>query len=437
MKKLTFAFIAFIAFPVLGSAQSGLLQKMKNKVQQRAEQRADEGMEKGLDEAEAKAKKKGKSEEAKDEAKAKEKNATDNETAKVANPSLQVYSRYDFIPGERIVYAEDFSQDAIGEFPLKWATNNRGETVTIESLASNWMRLFPASNFASPAIKKLPENFTIEMDILMQFIGEGGYMYPEIKFKFFELPASDVKARSYVMNRDAANEVAVTMLPGGAGQPLSVELESFENGSTYFTNQKKEIKTLSDNNGKPFHLSIWVQKERIRYWVNGDKISDIPQAAPAGAAFNRVGFSVESTIYTEEQLGIYVSNIKIAEGTPDMRSKLITEGKLVTHGILFDVASDKIKPESSGVLKEIATVLKENPSVKVKVIGHTDSDGEEVKNLDLSRRRSAAVKAALAKEFDIDASRMETDGMGESKPVADNTTKEGKAQNRRVEFIKL
>jgi len=88
-------------------------------------------------------------------------------------------------------------------------------------------------------------------------------------------------------------------------------------------------------------------------------------------------------------------------------------------------------------LKEIAAVLSENPDVKVKIIGHTDSDGEDAKNLDLSKRRAAAVKAALSKEFNIDAGRMETDGLGETKPVADNKTSEGKAQNRRVEFVKL
>jgi len=120
-----------------------------------------------------------------------------------------------------------------------------------------------------------------------------------------------------------------------------------------------------------------------------------------------------------------------------MRSKLLTEGKLVTHGILFDVNSDKIKPESYGTLKEISNVLKENPDVRVKIVGHTDSDGSDAANLDLSKKRAASVKNSLSKNFGIDASRMETDGKGESEPIADNKTPEGKANNRRVEFIKL
>ncbi|HEY1022181.1 MAG TPA: OmpA family protein [Flavisolibacter sp.] len=127
----------------------------------------------------------------------------------------------------------------------------------------------------------------------------------------------------------------------------------------------------------------------------------------------------------------------MAQGTPDMRNKLITEGKLVTHGIFFDVASDKIKPESAGVLKEIATILKENFGIAIKIAGHTDSDRDDTKNLDLSRRRAVAVKQALAKDFGVEESRMQTNGFGESKPLSSNTTKEGKAQNRRVEFSKL
>jgi OOP family OmpA-OmpF porin len=183
-------------------------------------------------------------------------------------------------------------------------------------------------------------------------------------------------------------------------------------------------------------VAIWVQKQRLRLWINDEKVYDIPQAISPQASFNHLGFQTADN-NQEENIGVYVSNIKVAEGTPDMRNKLITEGKLVTNGILFDVNADKIKPESSGVLKEIAAVLKENATVKVKINGHTDSDGDDAKNLDLSKRRAAAVKNALANDYKIEASRMEIDGLGETKPVAGNTTKEGKAQNRRVEFIKL
>jgi outer membrane protein OmpA-like peptidoglycan-associated protein len=132
-----------------------------------------------------------------------------------------------------------------------------------------------------------------------------------------------------------------------------------------------------------------------------------------------------------------ISNIRVAVGAPDTRNKLMTEGKLVTYGIYFDVNKDVVKPESYGTLKEIAAVLNEVPDVKVKIVGHTDADGQEPANLDLSKRRAASVKAELAKSFGVNADRLETDGLGESQPVAPNDTQTNKALNRRVEFIKM
>jgi outer membrane protein OmpA-like peptidoglycan-associated protein len=151
---------------------------------------------------------------------------------------------------------------------------------------------------------------------------------------------------------------------------------------------------------------------------------------------NQLFFEVSHTNYPEDQYGVYVGNIKIATGKPDTRHKLVEEGKFSTTGILFDVNAATIKPESNGVLKELADVLIKYPDLKIKIIGHTDSDGSDAANLELSKKRAAAVATALSQDFNIDASRMQTDGKGEAEAVADNKTKEGKAQNRRVEFIK-
>jgi outer membrane protein OmpA-like peptidoglycan-associated protein len=120
-----------------------------------------------------------------------------------------------------------------------------------------------------------------------------------------------------------------------------------------------------------------------------------------------------------------------------MRSKLLTEGKIVSYGIYFDSGKDVVKPESYGSLKEIAAVLNENPDVKIQIVGHTDSDGDDAMNLDLSKRRAANVKNSLVKDFGISADRIQTDGKGESVPLMPNTSTENKAKNRRVEFIKL
>ena len=88
------------------------------------------------------------------------------------------------------------------------------------------------------------------------------------------------------------------------------------------------------------------------------------------------------------------------------------------------------------MVKEIGRVLKENPGIKIKIVGHTSSDGDDKANMELSKKRAAAVKDLLSGEFGLDAANLETEGKGESQPIADNKTKEGKALNRRVEFIK-
>jgi outer membrane protein OmpA-like peptidoglycan-associated protein len=185
---------------------------------------------------------------------------------------------------------------------------------------------------------------------------------------------------------------------------------------------------------KIVHMAMQVQGKRLRVWVNGEKLYDMPSAIAEQFPSNQ--FFIEMSPISDPRYGYYISNIKIATGLPDTRHKLIEEGKFSTTGILFDVNSATIKPESNGVLKEIADALTKFSDFKVKIIGHTDSDGSDASNLSLSDKRAAAVKDALTKDFGIAESRMITEGKGETMPVADNKTKEGKMQNRRVEFVK-
>lgn len=199
----------------------------------------------------------------------------------------------------------------------------------------------------------------------------------------------------------------------------------YNDGSPSLEGSKEKPEFLPD---KKYRVSIWVQKERIRFYVGEEKVFDLPKAISKNYKYNMIRFDSGTPL---------ISNVRIATGLPDMRSKLLTEGKLVSYGIYFDVNKDVVKPESYGTIKEIATILQENPNVKIKIVGHTDSDGDDKSNLDLSKRRGASVKDALVKNFNIDGARIETDGKGESVPIAPNDTAVNKALNRRVEFIKL
>jgi outer membrane protein OmpA-like peptidoglycan-associated protein len=111
-------------------------------------------------------------------------------------------------------------------------------------------------------------------------------------------------------------------------------------------------------------------------------------------------------------------------------------GRYVTHGILFDVDSDRIKPESSATIKMIASGLQANSGSNFVIEGHTDSTGDAAHNMDLSQRRAEAVKTVLVSQFGIDGARLSTKGLGSTKPVASNNTPQGRAENRRVEFVR-
>jgi len=180
------------------------------------------------------------------------------------------------------------------------------------------------------------------------------------------------------------------------------------------------------------HIIIWIQKRRLRIYHKGQKAIDMPVNLHQGIKLNRMLFSG----WDRGSLP-FITNIKVTTATPDTRNKLLTEGKIVSYGIYFDSGKDLVKAESYGTLNEIAKVLNENPAVKINIVGYTDSDGDDALNLDLSKRRAANVKNSLIKDFSIDGTRIQTDGKGETSPIAPNDNPENKAKNRRVEFIKL
>jgi len=425
-KKLIALFI--ISLPVASQAQlGGLLKKAKNKVEQRIENKVDKEMEKGLDQVEGKqtASNNG----------VMTTSSTSSEPVKEEKPTLKSYSKFDFIPGEKIIYAEDFAQDAIGELPLTWNASGKGEVQTIEGKQGKWLRGFENTFYLTGNKKGFGENFTVEFDGIFYFEPKvKGYVLPYWKMGLMSSGGMDPADNSFLRDQGEYNAAQVTFSPGSNG---AAYVETYAKRKPTFKSDRMYLGDLTPFFNQVVHYSIQVQKTRFRMWINDKKVFDMPRAVNLGDTLNQLYFYLESSNYQEDEIGIFISNIKVATGLPDTRHKLIEEGKFSTTGILFDVNAATIKPESSGVLKELGGLLNEHKDVKIKIIGHTDSDGADAANMELSKKRSEAVKAALVKEYGIDESRLQTDGKGESVPVGDNKTKEGKAQNRRVEFIKL
>jgi outer membrane protein OmpA-like peptidoglycan-associated protein len=338
--------------------------------------------------------------------------------------SIKAYSKYDFVPGEKVIGFEDFSTWSIGDFPEGWNTNGAGEIVTVEGKPGKWLWLTKPGVFVPEFTDKYPEDFTFEFDLLHGIINGGGISVALVQLDNVSQPQHWTLAGNRIhFQLNNANTGSKT------GDSKSIVRKNSENE----TSNSITTDLLSDANN-PVHVSIWRQKERVRVYVNQEKIWDIPKGLAKEAKLNGIVFYVT---YAEATVQHYIGNLRLAIGAPDTRNKFLTGNKWVTHGILFDVNSANIKPESYGTLKEMANVLKENADLKVKISGHTDADGADAANLDLSKRRAASVKAALAKEFGIDESRMETDGKGEGEPIDKNDNPAGKANNRRVEFIKI
>lgn len=336
--------------------------------------------------------------------------------------SIETYSKYDFVPGDKVLVYEDFSQDAVGDFPDKWNTNSAGEVVTASGLTGNWLMINKRGIFTPEFINSLPDNFTLEFDLV--YFGSGPALH------LLLLSGDNEKnVLNYDVGKHSGADVGIQPIPRDKGGVATIY--SYEGGNKLIDNT---LQFQNAGNTK-IKVSVWRQKQRLRVYLDQNKIFDLPRAFPSGKIYNSILFETWSEF--EGQDKYLVGNIKLAAGEPDTRNKLISEGKFSTTGILFDVNSANLRPESYGSLKDVADVLQDNSNVHVKIIGHTDSDGDASLNLALSKKRAEAVESFLISEFKIDASRMETDGKGASDPVADNKTPAGKAQNRRVEFIKL
>lgn len=331
---------------------------------------------------------------------------------------LESVTQYDFVPGDVILYYDDFSQDAVGDFPALWTSNSSGEVKTVNIAPGNWFHMNGEDAvYCFTRQIEFPENFIIEFDII-----------PDIEYNYgstFSL---------YHDDPENPRELNDDLYPGTAGLHINMkherwETKGYKQDEDWITGQGSKYPVVREEVN---HVIIWIQKRRVRIYHQGAKTIDMPTNIYEGTKFNRIRFSGWDA-YSWPM----ISNLKITTAAPDTRSKLIKEGKLVTYGITFDVNKADIKPEAYGTLKDIATVLNENPDVRVKIIGHTDSDGKDDLNLDLSARRALAVKSELTKTFGIDASRMETEGAGETQALAPNDSPENKAKNRRVELIKL
>lgn len=331
-------------------------------------------------------------------------------------PGEGAWANYDFVPGERIIFAEDFSKDRVGNFPKRFELID-GNMEIVEWQGKRWLRAMSAAEFSIPLPETLPERFTIEFDLTIPWSHFALYGHPQ---------ASGA-------NSQGASNSVVTV----SGTVAGIYRGQSKGEST--VDPRTIIKGLGEQYSEagisqPYRVRIQGDGKYVKVYLQEFRVANMPNADFMRS--KQLTFSFQSNSWNGEQRPPLIGNFSINAGGKELYDALVADGRVSTQGILFDTGSDVIKPHSTPTLEEITDMLKEHSDLKLTIEGHTDNTGDAAANQALSEKRAAAVKAYLVTKG-IDASRLEAKGLGASKPKAGNETAEGRQTNRRVELVKM
>lgn len=326
------------------------------------------------------------------------------------------WNKYDFVPGTEVIFEDNLIGEKNGEFPSKWdLVQGQFENAIFngENVIYHIKCNMNGGGGIIPMIKNstedyLPDEFTIEFDA------------------FFE-----EKSNNYVIYfADYKNQLKLDKTYRVSDKWIRIAKNNVE-GKSIETQYYPGFKSKAfDKETKWRHVAISFNKRALKVYLDDARVLNIPNLG-----YNPTGFTLGYQSPSGTSKG-YTKNFRIAKGAVPLYDKLLTDGKIVTNGIRFDVNKASIKPESMGVINDIVKIMTEHPELNFSVEGHTDSDGDETSNLKLSELRAKAVMDKMI-ELGITSNRLKTKGWGESKPISSENTTETKANNRRVEFVKF
>lgn len=319
-----------------------------------------------------------------------------------------------------VIFQDDFDDTKTGDFPAKFVSSAGGEVVSVKD--GNGLLFYPNSNVL-PDINSLPENFALEFDLTLKNVP------PSLHNTFFNVY---IQEKQTLKHNDAKNKFGAFgfSLWGGSKDR---QIDIFNKKAKFDIEEKIPYNVAAKIIENTNRFTALINGSRLRLFINGEKIADSPNLL-SGLKPAAINFRLNGT-KKEEDRQFIISNVKITQIEKDLRSQLLEEGRFITSNILFASGSSKIESTSFELLNKIGKVI-ESSNASFIITGHTDSDGDEKANQKLSEERAQSVMKYLLNNFSIKESQLSADGKGESQPIADNKTVEGKKQNRRVEFKK-
>ncbi len=426
MKKLVF--ILSVLFLMIGAAdvQAQWLKKVgqkavdrakdraKNKVERKVDDAVDKTVDGAFDGAEDAVKGKEKKEKTSDSTEDADGQVATKEGGQQQKKSAQMsWNKFDFVAGDEVIFDDQLAGEKVGEFPSQWdLKGGYAEVVQVDGANAIYMTEATA---IMPFMKEkdyLPDVFTIEFDV---YVPNG--------------KAQEIGLNSgYDFNLINANNQVVFKMHWyhryyDDNNPTNVSWRYQSSGEGNQGNQEYLLKHNDFN-----RVSISFNKRAMKVYLNETRVVNIPRCdAPTR-------FSIYA--YQGKKENRLIKNIRIAKGAVPLYDRMMSDGKFITYGITFDVGKSTIKPESMGEINRIVKLMTDNPDLKFSVEGHTDSTGNATSNQTLSEARSKAIVDKLV-ELGIAADRLTPSGKGQTTPIADNGTDEGRAKNRRVEFVKI
>ena len=337
----------------------------------------------------------------------------------------------DFVRGSVIMFQDDMAGEQVGEFPSKWdLVRGNAEIATVNGVKC--IALIDGDGWITPLVKGgiknyLGDVFTVEYDMLFDDRPKDGAPHIELD----------------IMNENERqdNELfTISYWMGGDKQTIDCNyVRPTAEGYTHKEGSSRASEVCVINDGRWHHFALSFNKRAIKFYVDGKRVINVPNAK-AGAGW----FTLWSG--GKDDRPTYIKNIVVAKGAVELYGRTETDmsaversiqetGKFVTNNILFKTGKADLLPESMEEIKKIADYMKKNPSARFEVQGHTDNQGSDAVNDPLSQKRAEAVVKALV-SLGCDEFNLRAVGKGSHEPVAPNTTDEGRAKNRRVEFIK-